>query len=122
LYLDEAKLTILPRHTTIEQQILSENLTKTDIISTKSHDLEDQNEEVENFFESVSNLTKVLNSNNNDNNIKNDSHILNDEAMTKDMVIRFEKITKKHYYAHSKLYVHLYLNSIYKRIFNQNQI
>ncbi|KAL5232881.1 hypothetical protein ACI65C_000291 [Semiaphis heraclei] len=84
---DEEKLTILPIYTTIEQQILSENLTKTDIIFTKSHGLEDQNEKEENFFESGSNLMKVLNANNNDNNIKNDSHLLNYEAMTKDMVI-----------------------------------
>lgn len=122
MYLDEEKLTILPIYTTIEQQILSENLTKTDIIFTKSHGLEDQNEKEENFFESGSNLMKVLNANNNDNNIKNDSHLLNYEAMTKDMVIRFEKITKEHYHAHSKFYVHLYLYSINKFIFNQNQI
>jgi len=72
-------------------------LSKTDLISTKSHGPKDQSEEVnlipQNYFESVLNLTKPLNANNNNNN-KNDNRILNDEALTKDIVIRFEKFTK----------------------------
>jgi len=63
------------------------HIKKKDITSTKSHDLDDQREAMElesESFESV--LTKPLYANN-----KHKS-ILNDVEMTKDVVMRFEKI------------------------------
>jgi len=61
-----------------------------DIISTISHDLEDQREEVElvtENFESDSNLIKPLDTINN-----KEKNIPNDIEPTKDLIIRFNKI------------------------------
>jgi len=72
-----------------------------DIISTKSHDLEDQREEVElgsENFESVLNLMKPLDTNNKEKNIPND-------VETKDMIMRFEKNIIYNFYVYSKLHV-----------------
>jgi len=95
LHLDKAKFTELPIYTTIEPHISSENLSETDVTSTKTHDPEDEHEEVElisnNYFESILDLTKPLNANNSDIYDKNDDNIPNDVKLTKDMVIRFEK-------------------------------
>jgi len=58
-----------------------------DIISTKSHDLEDQREEIElasRNFESVSSLIKPLDANNEEKDIPND-------VESKDMIIRFDE-------------------------------
>ncbi|KAE9545684.1 hypothetical protein AGLY_001227 [Aphis glycines] len=70
-------------YTTIEPQILKENLSKIDITSTELYDLEDQQNEVElgsNNFDSVFNLMESLHTNNKDNNI------LNNMTLTTDIV------------------------------------
>lgn len=105
MHLDKAKFTKLPSYTIIESQTSNENFSETDIASAESHDLVDHREEVElkckDYFESVFSLTTPLNTNSNDNNNKNDKDIPNDVTLTKDMVIRFEKITNNHYHAYS---------------------
>lgn len=108
MHLDKATFTQLPIYKAIEPQISSETLSETDITSTKTHDIEDQHEEIEliseNYFESILNLPKPLNANNTDTNDKNDindkhdNNILNDVTLTKEMVIRFEKNTYNHYH------------------------
>jgi len=74
-----------------------------DIISTKSHDTEDQREEVEMVtenFDSDLNLTQPLDANNKEKNI------LNDVEQTKDnMIMRYDKISIYHFYINNKLYI-----------------
>lgn len=87
--LDNAECKELAIYTTIEPQILKENLSKIDITSTKLYDLEDQKNEVEpgsNNVDSVLSLMEPLHTNNKDNNI------LNNMTFTKDIVTRFENL------------------------------
>lgn len=86
--LDNTECKELAIYTTIEPQIMKENLSKIDITSTKLYDLEDQQNEVElgsNNFDSVLNLMEPLHTNNKDN-------ILNNMTLTKDIVTRFENL------------------------------
>lgn len=100
MHLDKAKFTKLPSYTIIEPQISNEHFSKTDITSAESHNVENQSEEMElmskNYLETIFNLPKPLNANINNNNDQNDISILNDVTLTKDMVIRFEKIINNH--------------------------
>lgn len=74
-----------------------------DIISIKSHDTEDQREEMElvtENFDSDLNLMQPLDTNNRAKNI------LNDVERTKDStVMRYDKIIIYHFYINNKLYV-----------------
>lgn len=74
-----------------------------DIISIKSHDTEDQREEMElvtENFNSDLNLMQPLDENNKEKNI------LNYVERTKDnMLMRYDKITIYHFYVNNKLYV-----------------
>lgn len=87
--LDNTECKELAIYTTIEPQILKENLSKIDIPSTELYDLEDQQNEVElgsNKFDSVFNLMESLHTNNKDNNI------LNNMTLTTDIVTRFKNL------------------------------
>lgn len=87
--LDNAECKELTIYTTIEPQILKENLSDIDITFTKLYDLEYQQNEVElrsNNFDSVISLTEPLHTNNEDNSI------LNNITLTTDIVTRFKNL------------------------------
>lgn len=90
---------------TLKNVVTNGSRSKNCITSKILHDLEDRREEgVElesDNFKSILNPTIPLYANNNTENL------INDEELTKDSVIRLEKITIYHYYVYSKLYVHL---------------